>query len=94
MTMVDNNNSFYKNTKITGELRSISSTYNYEEAKNTSDLALGGFIKYEVFPSDTLNMAVALRTSKDLIHDNGELSSRSKEHASMTQLILITTFKI
>jgi hypothetical protein len=33
-------------------------------------------------------MAVALRTSKDLIHDNGELSSSSKEHASLTQAYL------
>ena len=90
--IVDGVKCMCEDAKVTGELRSMYSTSDYKNADNISALAVGGVLKYELFPYYGLNAAIAVRTSKDGIHKSDELSSSTGDYTAVSEAYINYSF--
>ena len=68
--------------KVTGQIRSIYSGYNYKNSDDTYATALGGFVKYELAEYKGLSAGVEFITSNDIGWASGENEKRNVELSS------------
>jgi len=84
--IVDGFKHMFRDGKVTGQIRSMYSGYNFEYGQNTYATALGGFVKYELAEYKGVSAAVSFTGSNDIaalsqrgVKHNDELSSSAAE---------------
>ncbi len=77
----------FRDGKVTGQIRALSSSYMNDTYQNTYATALGGFVKYELAQYKGFSAAVAFHTSTDIdalsgdgVKRNSSLSSSAQEY--------------
>jgi len=75
----------FRDGKVTGQIRSMFSSYDNKEYTNTSATALGGFVKYELAQYKGFSGAVAFHTSTDIDALSSDGEKRNTELSSAQQ---------
>jgi hypothetical protein len=75
----------FRDGKVTGQIRSMYSGYNYAKDTNTYATALGGFVQYELAQYKGFNAGVRFHTSSDIDYLSGDGTKRNTELSSNTQ---------
>jgi len=87
LDIVDGFTHMFKDGKVTGQVRSLYSSYTYENTQDVYATALGGFLKYELAEYKGFNAGVEFVSTHDIealsgdgVERNSELSSASTSY--------------